>query len=702
MRSAVTRRDATRRPAAQAASEFRPDIQALRAVAVIAVVLYHLWPERLPGGFVGVDVFFVISGFLITQHLYKELSRTGRISLTQFWARRIRRLLPAALLVLAVSLAMVVLLMPRLTWENNLQEIGASAAYVENWLLGYHAVDYLAADNSATVAQHYWSLSVEEQFYLVWPLLLLAAVAVGRLVGRPHRRAAVLVALGLVAALSLGASLSLTAASPPLAFFATHTRAWEFAVGGIIAICPALLAPRLVDALRPYLSWLGLGLIAYSCLFLPGAEPFPGWIAIVPVAGAALVLAGGTSSAAWSPRRFAGLAPVQWIGDCSYSIYLWHWPPIVAAPWILHADLTWMSKLGILGLTLVLAYLTKRFVEDPIRTSKRWRARRWPSYAFAGAAMAVLLAVTSVSYLQLQQRNEDLSGAALERIAAGAPCFGAAAIVDASCAEPFARPADLDTAFAAADIFDVATRCQQDRGVTTLVLCPFGEVDEPTTTIAVVGNSHALRLMPALDLYGSERGWRILLAAKTDCMGLTSTPVGDQRPDDPCLEWTGELHEHLLGMPDLDGVVFASHVGAAVYLTGADASPANLAAAEERMVDAWRAFDAAGIAVMVTEDVPGMRPQSGPERIARSIAAEDPCALERSDVLRPNLMTDVAQRHPELASYIPLEQYFCDAEACHSLIGGVVVYSDSHHITATYSRTIAQHLGADVQAALGG
>ena len=190
---------------------FRPEVQALRAVAVASVVLYHLWPERLPGGFVGVDIFFVISGFLITQHLMGEISRTGRVALGAFWARRIRRLLPAAFTVIAVSLVLLFAIMPRVTWQENLQQLGASAAYVENWLLGFDAVDYLAAENSATLAQHYWSLSVEEQFYVVWPIVLLAALAVARLLRRGTPRTAVRWALVAVFVGSLIVSVVMTA-----------------------------------------------------------------------------------------------------------------------------------------------------------------------------------------------------------------------------------------------------------------------------------------------------------------------------------------------------------------------------------------------------------------------------------------------------------------------------------------------------------
>lgn len=676
---------------------FRPEIQALRAVAVAAVVLYHLWPHRVPGGFIGVDTFFVISGFLITQHLAGEISRTGRISLSQFWARRIRRLLPAAFTVLAACVLILVTLMPIVAWQENLQEIGASAAYVENWLLGIHAVDYLAAHNSASLVQHYWSLSVEEQFYIVWPLLLLAGVFVSRLLRRKTARSAIFVALVVVFVASLAISVELTRARPPLAFFATPTRAWEFAAGGLLTMLPPLFRGRIGEHLRAGLSWLGLAVIVGCCLLLTGNEPFPGSIALLPVAGAALVLVAGASTARWSPMALASIRPVQWVGNYSYSIYLWHWPLIIAAPYALHRATDWRVKLVILALTIVLAWATKRYIEDPIRTGRRWTVRRRPAYIFAAAGMAVLLTVTVGSYHQVSRQNSAAAAVALHKVTSGAPCFGAEAMVAANnCSRPYARTPDVDPAFAAADDNGGTKGCQIDTDVTTLKFCTFGDTTNPTTTIAIVGNSHALRLVPALDLYGKSHGWKILLAAKTDCMGLITTPVGSQTTADTCLAWSAQLRKDLFARSDLDAVIFASHEGAADYLAGFNASQADLKTARDRVLATWADYRQHGLKVIVTEDVPGMRPKAGPECIATSQESYDPCALPKSVVERPNLMTDLAQANPALVSYVALNQYLCDATKCHALIGGVVVYSDSHHLTTTFSRTLAPYLGADV------
>jgi len=674
---------------------FRTDVQALRAVAVSAVVIYHLWPQRLPGGFVGVDVFFVISGFLITQHLMGEVERTGRIAVSAFWARRIRRLLPAAFTVLAASLLLLFLVMPRVTWQENLQQLGASAAYVENWLLGFQAVDYLASENSAGLAQHYWSLSAEEQFYVVWPLVLIAAIVIARKAKSVTPKAAVRGALIAVFAVSLIISVVMTSRSPEMAFFATPTRAWEFAAGGLLTVLPGIRSERI----RALSSWAGLTLIAFSVFFITGAQPFPGVIALVPVLGAVLIIAGGVSRLGWSPSKAAALRPVQWIGDYSYSIYLWHWPLIIAAPWVLHGAISWPSKLVILALTLALAVLTKKFVEDPLRSRPAVQRRRRTAYIFAATGTVALVLVSGLGFVGVQQSNDRAAASALSSLQNDV-CFGAGAMVASnSCSEPFARVTGLDTAFAASDL-GADDSCQQTAQSSEVILCRFGQTEDPTATIVVVGNSHALRLVPALESYGASRGWQIVLAAKTDCTGASPNAVGSQATDDACVDWSAQLRTQILAMPQVSGVIFASHASAQDYLAGVGASSADVAAAKASVVQNWTAYRDAGIPVIVTEDVPGMRPASGPECIAMSGAAVDPCALPRSSVDVPNLLTELAQENPSLVDYVTLDQYLCDSTTCHSLIGGVIVYSDSHHLTGTFSRSMGPYLGADIDAAL--
>ena len=269
----------------------RPEIQGLRALAVLLVVLYHLWPGRLPGGYVGVDVFFVISGFLISGNLLREVERTGRVSFARFWARRVRRLLPAAFLVLVVTGLGIFLTVPRLLWQQFFKEIAAAGLYIENWSLAHDAVDYLAASNSPSPVQHYWTLSVEEQFYIGWPFLVMAGVLLAGLWGG-HRLRAITMVLGVATLGSLAFSLWQTSHNPSVAYFSTFTRAWEFGAGALLA-CVAgnrtLRLPRVAAAL----SWAGILVISGCAVAFDHATPMPGTAAILVVAATVVVIAAG-------------------------------------------------------------------------------------------------------------------------------------------------------------------------------------------------------------------------------------------------------------------------------------------------------------------------------------------------------------------------------------------------------------------------
>lgn len=680
-------------------SGFRPDIQAMRALAVGVVVLYHLWPERFPGGFIGVDVFFVISGYLITQHLMQEVARTGRISLTQFWARRIRRLLPAAFLVLGFSLVVLLVVMPPVTWGPNLEEIRASAAYVENWLLGFHAIDYLAAENSASLVQHYWSLAVEEQFYLLWPLLILAAVAVGRSSQPEQRVRRVRWVLAGVFLVSLALSIAATPKDPALAFFATPLRAWEFAAGGLLVMF-VRQASQIDVRLRAALSWFGWIVIIGATLFMQGSHvQFPGWIALVPVVAAVCCLAAGDPSTRWAPGRLIRNQAVQWTGARSYSIYLWHWPLIIAAPWVLGRSLTSPVKVVLLVLTVLLAWATKRWVEDPVRTGAWWRAQRRRAYGFAIAGTVLLVGLTTVWIQQLDATWTDKDRQSLATLQSGDSCYAAGALIN-GCANPYQRPADMDIAFAATDFDPVMKRCQQPVAGDNPVFCYYGAGEGAEHTIAVVGNSHALRLIPALDLYGRTHNWRVILAAKTDCMGLV-VPGLDSSATRSCQGWSENVRDALFTTGGVDAVVLASHLSSGIYLGGPNATADDMAKVDAGVVATFEDYRQHGIKVMVTGDVPGTRPVDAPSCVAASAADVDPCARPRAGADVSNTLVDIARAHPELVTYVPMSDFMCDATTCHAVEGGVVVYSDSHHLTTAFSRSLAPYLGADVEQLLG-
>jgi peptidoglycan/LPS O-acetylase OafA/YrhL len=368
----------------------RPEIQALRAVAVGAVVLHHGWPAVAPAGYMGVDVFFVVSGFLITGLLLRDVARTGRMRLGDFYLRRARRILPAAIAVLlAVSLA-TLLLVPQRQWGSWFREFIASALYYQNWLLLADSQDPARDDLRSSPVQHFWSLSVEEQFYLVWPLLLILGLWIAT---RWHAKRVVVLAvvLGAVTAGSLVYSLIATAADHNIAYFSTLTRAWEFGVGGLLALLAGTpLAGR--ERLRALVSWAGLAMILVPIVSFREPEIFPGFVVALPVLGTLAVIWAGMPQPAWSPARIAGLAPVQWIGDVSYSLYLWHWPIFMFVPYLTGMPSpAWLMAI-LVGLSIGVAGLSKRYIEDPFRRPGNRFTRR-PVLLLGGLAIALALVV---------------------------------------------------------------------------------------------------------------------------------------------------------------------------------------------------------------------------------------------------------------------------------------------------------------------
>ncbi|MFC6344189.1 acyltransferase family protein, partial [Nocardioides hankookensis] len=398
-------------PADPTGTSKRTDIQGLRAIAVALVVVYHLAPTTLTGGFVGVDVFFVVSGFLITSHLLLRRPSRPR-HLLEFWGRRIRRLLPASLLVLLLTLVATRLVAPVTQWDVTARQSAAAATYWVNWLLASDSVDYLAAAAAPSPVQHFWSLSVEEQFYLGWPVLVLLLgqlAVITRVAGSlPRLRLLVLAGLGLVVALSLAWSVHLTDTDPARAYFVTTTRIWELGLGGLVAGFVVLREPpgrRLPPPVAAGAAWLGVAAIVTSGVAYSGATPFPGWQALVPVGGTALVLGAAAGTQIWSPGRILALPPLQWLGDISYSVYLWHWPLIVLVPGVSGDHLGALDKTAIVVATLVLAALTKRYVEDAFRTPA-WSRRLARTYVLGAAAMAVVLAASALLVVNLHARED--------------------------------------------------------------------------------------------------------------------------------------------------------------------------------------------------------------------------------------------------------------------------------------------------------
>lgn len=678
---------------------FRPEIQGLRAVAVGLVVLFHLWPLRLSGGYVGVDVFFVISGYLITSHIFREVAQTGTLRVGRFWARRVRRLLPASLLVLALSAAGVLLWAPSTVWEQSVRQITASALYVQNWALALDAVDYMALDNVPTVAQHYWSLSVEEQFYAVWPLLIVGLLALlGWRVGRrrptpDQQRRVILVGLTLLAVVSLVWSGVSTAQDQAFAYMSTFTRVWEFAAGAITA----LVVVRLSRGAAAVLGWLGIVAVVVAGIAFTERSLFPGWIALLPVLGTVAVIiagSGGRATAGWWLSR----RPATFIGDISYSIYLVHWPLIVLVPYATGHQLRWTEKLAILAATIVLAWLSKTYVEDPLRVRPLLAARPWRAFAFAATGMLVFVAAHAGLNAELDRREGAAAAVAAAQLASGDRCLGPAALDPANgCGIPegvgeLIAPPEVVREQNKAPIY---RQCQRILASGDLITCELGELASPTRTVAFVGDSHAGALAPLMDEVGKELGWRVVGHTKGSCPMSDARRVIESETSDErqslCDEFNAQVDRAILADPAIKDVFVTSFSSDYTW-----ASPDGRSFTDpgiEGFQSVWKRWADAGKRIHVIRDVPGTGGRAIPDCIALADGDPSRCATPRSEALPEDtaVTAATAMRDPRV-TVIDLSPQFCDADTCYAQLGNVIVYRDKSHLSIEFARLLAPYL----------
>jgi len=669
----------------------RPEIQALRAIAVLTVVTYHVWPEAMPGGFVGVDVFFAISGFLITAHLVREVDLTGTLSVWRFWARRARRLLPAAILTLLVCAIATIAFVPPLYWQQFLTEIGASTAYVQNWQLAADAVDYLGADNRASPVQHFWSLSAEEQFYVLWPLLIIVAAWTAR------RRTAITFVLLVVTGLSLWFSITETASNPASAYFVTPTRAWEFGAGGLLALVGA--RARLPDRLRALLSWAGLGAVAYAAIFYSTKTAFPGWAATVPVVGALAVIHAGMPKARWAPSRGLALRPAQFLGDISYSVYLWHWPLLIFAPFVITDPGLTETRIAVPILTILLAWITKVLVEDPVRRSTWLSSQPRATFGAAAAATLVVAAILAGGSTHVEAQIHRAERQSVKVASSDPPCFGATARDPANPCENAALRTSVVPLPVAARGEDNAPcpNFRKDGGVS---VCDFGAAPAGAQkTIALLGDSHASHWRAPLDKVARERSWRGLSVTRTSCVFSTATKLTPEPTRSQCVKWVKSVPRFFRNHPEIDTVFVVAITGGKVNV------PKGRTMFQAKMNGVRHAWDTLPDTVkhiIVIRDSPKIF-RATVDCVDRSIAQKQragfACATQRKKALEDDPAVVAARKaHSPRLQVIDMTKVFCSESRCFPVIGGALVYKDLHHFTLVFATTLSPQLGRKIDA----
>lgn len=629
----------------------RIDIQALRALAIVAVVVYHVWPNRLTGGFVGVDIFFAISGYLITGQLWRQQLQTSKIDFKQFWIRRARRLLPASLLVILVT-AIATYFLTTPSWFLKIQSEGIGAIfYAQNWVLVGKVTDYLTNDGTKSPFQHFWSLSVEEQYYIFWPMLLLLILITVRSFKALKAKSTLVVLLVGILISSLGFSIWLTYTSPQNAYFNTFTRAWEFAAGALLAVITNGESGKAKNR-SPIWFWVGSSLMMLAIVTFSDKTPFPSWWAAIPVGGAVLVIFSGQSSSRFIPNRFLKFKPVQFIGDISYSLYLWHWPVLILAPWVLHrVTLVW-DELVIVLISIVLAWASKRFVEDPVRFGAISQLKLSMQFATFGTAVAVLLVSISglgavadskfksiSSSIQLQPPLDNLGG-------------GAKAKESSDC-----KIGPEGTGF---------KTCQ--RGDQT------GKI-----RVALIGDSHTRQWFVPLDDIAFNYGWNITMISKSACTLVDPATYPAYLANPSCQGWNQQLLEYLAGVPAFDLIINSN--SSLETMGRKDVADSFASMVKQLTANGHTKF-------FEIHDSPKPDPNFVPCIEMWMDQASVKCAVSRKQGLTPADVLPAAIKDLPSVTVADFTDEFCSAQTCPPVIENIVVYRDNSHITSTWAKQL--------------
>ncbi|WP_374111969.1 acyltransferase family protein [Pseudonocardia sp. TRM90224] len=640
----------------------------MRALAVSLVVVYHVWFGRVSGG---VDVFFLITGFLLTGQLARE-AETGTIRLARRWIRTGLRLLPAALTVLLATTVAAALILPEGRWTQSVREIVAAALFMENWQLAADSVDYAARNNALSVVQHFWSLSIQGQFTLVWPLLvaLIALVARG---GAARLHTNLTLALLGVFASSLTLSIAMTETNQPLAYFNSLTRLWEFALGGLVA----LWIDRVVLTNRERLlaGWVGVvGLVACGAV-LQVSTAFPGYAALWPTVCAALVLVAGNSRRRFGADRLLSSRPAQYLGGLGFALYLWHWPVLVlflAGTGVEDAGLA--GGILVIAVSLVLAVLTHHGVEMPV-LARSFGVANGLRLCACGL-VAVLIAATIWQVAAAHRAVPD--GRSGDNSHPGALALGEA-VQEAPLLPPPVSVYD--------DWVDVEHwNCGQMPTFAADVCTQ--PVADPDRRIVVVGDSHMQQFLATLLPIAEHRNWQLTLMVRGACPFSTASEVLPE--DAECVEWnTAALAEIAAMRPD-----------AVVTLASRDARTGLTEQTPPGFVEQWRRLDELHIPVMAVRDNPRFE-SSVPDCVARHERRDPACNMERSTVYASTppylLLPDV----PRNVRFVDIAGAVCDATVCPAEVGNLLVYLDDNHLTAAYATTMAKPLEQQVLDALG-
>ncbi|MEX5275655.1 acyltransferase family protein [Kocuria sp. CPCC 205261] len=660
-------------------SGFRPEVQGLRAVAVLLVVLYHVFMGRVSGG---VDIFLFISAFFMTLSFVRKLEGGRPLALGRYWLHTFKRLLPLATVVILTTLFLVWWLYPAQDVADFRFQGVASILYFENWTLAFNAVDYYAADHSsASPFQHFWSLSVQGQVFLVWPLIFGLAWLVKRRTGRSSIPV-LATCFGVVFAASLVFSVITTHTQQSFAYFDTRARLWEFALGSLVALAIPYL--RLSRALRVVLGWGGFVSMVLVGILVDVQGAFPGWIALWPLLSAAAIIVAGQSGSRWSFDRFLSWTPVVRMGDAAYALYLVHWPLLITYLMVRERPVAGpRSGVVIVVLSIVLALVLTQLVETPL---KRWRwpeASNWRLALIIVVCMGLVLA-TAGTWSILEGRRTAQLEAQAELNNPGArvlePGYELRGDPDAPTLPLVENLANYHA--------DLGSKCPSDISIDSSVRKYCTEVlgnDDAEKTVLVLGNSHAQQWIPAIKAYAQDHNWRVIAYVGQGC--FYTDPSEQPKTQPHCAGWF-EHSQDLLTSNDFD----------TVFLQGTFASVES-ETVHDNLTSAIRRLTGRGTTVVGIRDNP--RFKEGLTQCALTLGRDNPQCIQ----VPPAVMQDDPQKAltDVIDGYVSVDMtsFICPGGSCHPIVGNVYVFADTNHLSAPYGLSLTDAFGGQLDEVLG-
>lgn len=647
--------------------KFRPEIEGLRAVAALLVAVYHIWMMRVSGG---VDVFFVVSGFLITTSLLSRYARDGYINFFNFIFGLLKRLLPNALLVLTVVLIASYFIMPEYRHAGIIKEIFASIFYFENWQLAISGTDYLNQGNEKSPVQHFWAMSIQGQFYVIWFLVISLAILIHKKFKIEFKKSFLGILLTLIV-ISFIFSVYLTGVNQPLAYFDTRTRVWEFGLGGLLLLI--IYRIKLPKFLSTIMGWSGLVILLSTGLLLDVENSFPGYIALLPVMAAVFILVAGENTSKLGVEKFLGSKFMVWLGGLSYGLYLWHWP-LLSFYYVIFdtTDVSILHGILIIFISLVLSYLANRFLENPINQligKNNFTFKKFLPIILQLGVVIILLGVWFIGSELKSSQQENLAGnSEYPGVLAEEISFSP----EGTEPIPALENAKDDRADAYADGCQISPRDSEVK------ICEYGNTDDYDYTIALVGGSKSTHWLPSLQELGEN--YRILNVTKSGCR--FSLDNSESIADD-CYEWNTKVVDELAEY-NPDAVVTLADVARPAY----EEVP-------EGFIEQFEKLNNYDIPILAIRDTPYFS-KDVVECLSQENGIND-CSIEKSKTISPTPAWEKLSNPPENVTYVDYTDYICTEDTCPPVVGNIVAYLDKSHMTATFNKTFAPIIRKDLE-----